>query len=108
LRNQEKVWKAEQKNDMEKKKIAELQREIIQERAREDMQKHAEDSGAIEKKDSMKLDWMYKGPGAMVNKEEYLLGRCVDKTFELAQQAEKASTSSLAPRKNHVDHGNHI
>jgi hypothetical protein len=42
----------------------------------------------------MKLDWMYKGPGGMMDREEYLLGRAIDKTFEQMQQAEKASVSS--------------
>ncbi|XP_063815771.1 pre-mRNA-splicing factor CWC25 homolog [Pseudophryne corroboree] len=78
LRNVEKVWKAEQKHEAEQKKIEELQRELREERAREEMQKFAEDTGAVKKKDE-KLDWMYQGPGGMVNREEYLLGRPVDK-----------------------------
>ncbi|XP_040292997.1 pre-mRNA-splicing factor CWC25 homolog [Bufo bufo] len=78
LRNVEKVWKAEQKHEAERKKIEELQRELRDERAREEMQKYAEDTGAVKKKDE-KLDWMYQGPGGMVNRDEYLLGRPVDK-----------------------------
>ncbi|XP_053553795.1 pre-mRNA-splicing factor CWC25 homolog isoform X2 [Bombina bombina] len=78
LRNVEKVWKAEQKHEAERKKIEELQRELREERAREEMQKYAEDTGAVKKRDE-KLDWMYQGPGGMVNREEYLLGRPVDK-----------------------------
>ncbi|XP_021927759.1 pre-mRNA-splicing factor CWC25 homolog isoform X2 [Zootermopsis nevadensis] len=93
MRNMEKVWKAEQKHDQEKKRIAELQREIREEKAREDIQKYAQDKGVVEKKDNMKLDWMYKGPGGMVDREEYLLGRAIDKSFEQMQHAEKASTS---------------
>lgn len=53
------------------------------------------------KKDNMKLDWMYKGPGGVVDREEYLLGRAIDKSFEQMQQAERASTSS----KNTVELG---
>jgi hypothetical protein len=49
----------------------------------------------------MKLDWMYKGPGGVVDREEYLLGRAIDKSFEHMQQAERASTSS----KNTVELG---
>ncbi|PNF42796.1 hypothetical protein B7P43_G13620 [Cryptotermes secundus] len=94
MRNMEKVWKAEQKYDQEKKRIAELQREIREERAREDIQKYAEEKGVVEKKDNMKLDWMYKGPGGMVDREEYLLGRPIDKSFEQMQHTEKASASS--------------
>ncbi|XP_078080278.1 pre-mRNA-splicing factor CWC25 homolog [Mustelus asterias] len=78
LKNVERVWKAEQKHEAEKKKIEELQKELREERAREEMQRYAEDSGALKKK-SDRLDWMYQGPGSMVNKEEYLLGRPIDK-----------------------------
>ncbi|XP_041433724.1 CWC25 spliceosome-associated protein homolog S homeolog isoform X1 [Xenopus laevis] len=78
LRNVEKVWKAEQKHEAERKKIEELQKELREERAREEMQRYAEDTGAVKKKDD-KLDWMYQGPGGAVNREEYLLGRPVDK-----------------------------
>ncbi|KAM4032704.1 pre-mRNA-splicing factor CWC25 homolog isoform 2-T2 [Anomaloglossus baeobatrachus] len=78
LRNVEKVWKAEQRHEAEQKKIEELQKELREERAREEMQRYAEDTGAVKKKDE-KLDWMYQGPGGMVNRDEYLLGRPVDK-----------------------------
>ncbi|XP_020388047.2 pre-mRNA-splicing factor CWC25 homolog isoform X1 [Rhincodon typus] len=78
LKNVERVWKAEQKHEAEKKKIEELQKELREERAREEMQRYAEDSGAVKKK-SDRLDWMYQGPSSMVNKEEYLLGRPIDK-----------------------------
>ncbi|XP_078280665.1 pre-mRNA-splicing factor CWC25 homolog isoform X1 [Rhinoraja longicauda] len=78
LKNVERVWKAEQKHEAEKKKIEELQRELREERAREEMQRLAEDSGAMKKK-SDRLDWMYQGPCSMVNKEDYLLGRPIDK-----------------------------
>lgn len=78
LRNVEKVWKAEQRHEAEQKKIEELQRELRDERAREEMQRYAEDTGAVKKRDE-KLDWMYQGPAGMVNREEYLLGRPVDK-----------------------------
>lgn len=47
LRNVEKVWKAEQKHEAERKKIEELQRELQEERAREEMQRYAEDMGTV-------------------------------------------------------------
>uniref|UniRef100_A0A8C8R625 CWC25 spliceosome associated protein homolog n=1 Tax=Pelusios castaneus TaxID=367368 RepID=A0A8C8R625_9SAUR len=88
LRNVEKVWKAEQKHEAERKKIEELQRELREERAREEMQRYAEDVGAVKKKEE-KLDWMYQGPGGMVNREEYLMGRPVDKyVFEKMEDKE--------------------
>ncbi|XP_066193098.1 pre-mRNA-splicing factor CWC25 homolog [Sylvia atricapilla] len=78
LRNVEKVWKAEQKHEAERRKIEELQRELQEERAREEMQRYAEDMGTVRKREE-KLEWMYQGPGGMVNREEYLMGRPVDK-----------------------------
>lgn len=39
----------------------------------------------------MKLDWMYQGPGGAVDREEYLLGRAVDRTLEDQLQAEKSN-----------------
>ncbi|KFW96942.1 Pre-mRNA-splicing factor CWC25, partial [Phalacrocorax carbo] len=78
LRNVEKVWKAEQKHEAERKKIEELQRELQEEGAREEMQRYAEDMGTVRKREE-KLEWMYQGPGGMVNREEYLMGRPVDK-----------------------------
>ncbi|XP_054851562.1 pre-mRNA-splicing factor CWC25 homolog isoform X2 [Eublepharis macularius] len=93
LRNVEKVWKAEQKHEAERKKIEELQRELREERAREEMQRYAEDVGAVKKKDE-KLDWMYQGPGGMVNREEYLMGRPVDKYVFQTMDDKEAGCSS--------------
>ncbi|KAJ6660545.1 hypothetical protein lerEdw1_017542 [Lerista edwardsae] len=93
LRNVEKVWKAEQKHEAERKKIEELQRELREERAREEMQRYAEDVGAVKKKDE-KLDWMYQGPGGMMNRDEYLMGRPVDKyVFESMEDKEGGCSS---------------
>ncbi|XP_064589611.1 pre-mRNA-splicing factor CWC25 homolog isoform X2 [Zonotrichia leucophrys gambelii] len=90
LRNVEKVWKAEQKHEAERRKIEELQRELQEERAREEMQRYAEDMGTVRKREE-KLEWMYQGPGGMVNRDEYLLGRPVDK-FILDKVGDKDST----------------
>ncbi|XP_036176522.1 pre-mRNA-splicing factor CWC25 homolog [Myotis myotis] len=98
LRNVEKVWKAEQKHEAERKKIEELQQELQEERAREEMQRYAEDVGAVKKKEE-KLDWMYQGPGGMVNRDEYLLGRPIDKyVFEKMEEKEAGcSETGLLP-----------
>ncbi|XP_038609785.1 LOW QUALITY PROTEIN: pre-mRNA-splicing factor CWC25 homolog [Tachyglossus aculeatus] len=93
LRNVEKVWKAEQKHEAERKKIEELQRELREERAREEMQRYAEDVGAVKKKEE-KLDWMYQGPGGLVNRDEYLMGRPVDKYVLEKSEDKEASCSS--------------
>ncbi len=47
MKNIERVWKAEQKHEAERKKIEELQKELKEERAREEMTRYAEDTGAI-------------------------------------------------------------
>lgn len=60
MKNQERVWKAEQQKAEEDRKMAELQRELKEEREREVLKKTAEESGAIAKKGEEKLDWMYK------------------------------------------------
>ncbi|XP_071433385.1 pre-mRNA-splicing factor CWC25 homolog isoform X2 [Pithys albifrons albifrons] len=93
LRNVEKVWKAEQKHEAERRKIEELQRELQEERAREEMQRYAEDMGTLRKREE-KLEWMYQGPGGMVNREEYLMGRPVDKfILEKAEDKEPGCSS---------------
>lgn len=47
MKNIERVWKAEQKHEAERKKIEELQKELKEERSREEMTRYAEESGAI-------------------------------------------------------------
>ncbi|XP_023269436.1 pre-mRNA-splicing factor CWC25 homolog [Seriola lalandi dorsalis] len=93
MKNIERVWKAEQKYEAERKKIEELQKELKEERAREEMTKYAEDSGAIKKKDD-RLDWMYQGPAGQVSRDEYLLGRPVDK--QITDQYEEPESGPSA------------
>ncbi|XP_034544586.1 pre-mRNA-splicing factor CWC25 homolog [Notolabrus celidotus] len=93
MKNIERVWKAEQKYEAERKKIEELQKELKDERAREEMTKYAEDSGAIKKKDD-RLDWMYQGPAGQVSRDEYLLGRPVDK--QITDQYEEPESGPSA------------
>lgn len=105
FKNQERVWKAEQADAAEKRKLAELQHEINEERNREELKSIAKKSGLIADNGDgdRKLEWMYKGP--QVNREEYLLGRTVDKNFEQLDAQEKASTSvGISQPKNHVEH----
>ena len=45
--NLEKVWKAEQKHETEQKKIEQLQQELKEERAREEIQRVAAEAGAV-------------------------------------------------------------
>ncbi|XP_052869944.1 pre-mRNA-splicing factor CWC25 homolog [Anopheles cruzii] len=109
MKNQERVWKAEQQEAAEKRRLNELRREITEERNREELKSIAKKSGVIpDDGDDKKLEWMYRGPSQLVNREEYLLGRTVDKTFEDLDAQEKAATSNsafgVAQPKNHVEH----
>ncbi|KAM9857375.1 pre-mRNA-splicing factor CWC25 homolog [Aulostomus maculatus] len=93
MKNMERVWKAEQKHEAERKKIEELQKELKEERAREEMTRYAEDTGAIKKKDD-RLDWMYQGPAGQVSRDEYLLGRPIDK--QITDQYEEPESGPSA------------
>ncbi|KAM7418431.1 hypothetical protein PAMA_015856 [Pampus argenteus] len=93
MKNIERVWKAEQKYEAERKKIEELQKELKEERAREEITKYAEDTGAIKKKDD-RLDWMYQGPAGQVSRDEYLLGRPIDK--QITDQYEEPESGPSA------------
>ncbi|KAG7486166.1 hypothetical protein JOB18_026272 [Solea senegalensis] len=93
MKNIERVWKAEQKHEAERKKIEELQKQLKDERAREEITRYAEDSGAIKKKDD-RLDWMYQGPVSSVSRDEYLLGRSIDK--QITDQYEEPESGPSA------------
>uniref|UniRef100_A0A182VTK8 Cir_N domain-containing protein n=1 Tax=Anopheles minimus TaxID=112268 RepID=A0A182VTK8_9DIPT len=107
MKNQERVWKAEQQEAAEKRRLNELRREINEERNREELKSIGQKSGILPNDDGdKKLEWMYRGPSQLVNREEYLLGRTIDKTFEELDAQEKASNSTfgVAQPKNHVEH----
>ncbi|CAL8331217.1 unnamed protein product [Merluccius merluccius] len=89
MKNIERVWKAEQKHEAERKKIEELQKELKDERAREEITKFAQETGALKKKDD-RLDWMYQGPAGQVSRDEYLLGRPIDK--QITEQFEETES----------------
>ncbi|XP_039516175.1 pre-mRNA-splicing factor CWC25 homolog [Pimephales promelas] len=93
LKNIERVWKAEQKHEAERKKIEELQKELKDERAREEMTRYAQETGAVKKKDD-RLDWMYQGPAGQISRDEYLMGRPIDK--QITQQFEEPESGPSA------------
>lgn len=95
MQNLERVWKAEQRDEAERKRIAELQAEIREERAREEMQQMAVESGVMKARDE-RVDWLYKGPGT-VNRDEYLLGKPIDKAVDptlIEEEREKQALES--------------
>lgn len=104
IKNQERVWRAEQADAAEKRKLAELQKEISDERSREELKRIGQTSGVLAATDEKKLEWMYKGSQELLNREEYLLGRQVDRTFEKADAAEKEQMVGMTVPKNHVEH----
>lgn len=107
MKNQERVWKAEQADAAEKRKLMELQQEIQSERNREDLKRIGQSSGILRADDDKRLEWMYKGPENMLNREEYLTGRAVDKHFEQQDAQEKQKDRALigvTVPKNHVEH----
>lgn len=105
MKNQERVWKAEQADAAEKRKMNELQQEIAHERNREELKRMGQSSGVLQSNDSKKLEWMYKT--ADLNREDYLTGRSIDRNFEKQDAQERKSEQGLigisAP-KNHVEH----
>ncbi|OQR75182.1 hypothetical protein BIW11_03298 [Tropilaelaps mercedesae] len=88
LKNQERVWKAQQQDESERRKMEELRHELQSQREKEEYQDIADRaSGSTETKS--KMDWMYKGVSALVDREDYLLGRKIDKTFDVIKAAEE-------------------
>lgn len=105
MKNMEKVWKAEQQNTQEKKRIAELQRDIEKERDREDITKLGMQKGVLAPKDNEKINWMYTQPNSSINREDYLKGKTIDKAFEqIAKNERDVEKNKVAP-SNHVEHG---
>ena len=93
--NQERVWKREQEILAERKKTADLQKELAQERAVQELQRLQAEAGGKPAKEA-RVEWMYAAPaeGNGPNAEEleqYLLGKKrVDKL--LKGNEEKASS----------------
>lgn len=97
----EKVWVAEQKDDDERKRVAEFQKQLIEERQLLELRQLQASQGHVAKQTDNSLDWMYEGPGggSQVQKdsEEYLLGKIYkpqqSKTFEVGVARKSLFTS---------------
>lgn len=130
IKNQERVWRAEQADAAEKRKLAELKQEISAERDRDELYRIGKSSGVLPAGGGLgsgslggggvdggggnsgsgakKLEWMYRGAENLLNREEYLLGRQVDKSFEKQEAAEREAKQKqmvgVTQPKNHVEH----
>ena len=93
MQNQERKWKAEQAHEAEKKKLEELRQQLADEREREEMETMAIDAGL--KKRSDRLEWMYRGV-QNINRDEYLLGKKIDKQVDSLQQAADREKEALS------------
>jgi len=64
MKNQERVWKAEEQAKMEERKLEDLRKEINEERDREELRRLGERSGVLGNSGGAageaKLEWMYK------------------------------------------------
>lgn len=85
------MWVAEQKDEQERKRLAEFQKQLLEERQIQELRQLQAAQGQVVKHTDNSLDWMYEGPGggSQVQKdsEEYLLGKIYKpqqtKTFEV-------------------------
>ncbi|XP_063529317.1 pre-mRNA-splicing factor CWC25 homolog [Cydia strobilella] len=82
IKNQERVWKAEQASAEEKKRILELQRERAEERDRAELNDLAKRAAGASGANDNRLHWMYDKPDKKVQQEDFLLGKAIDSNYE--------------------------
>ncbi|KAH8261880.1 hypothetical protein KR038_010645, partial [Drosophila bunnanda] len=111
MKNQERVWKAEEQAKMEERKLQDLRKEINEERDREELRRLGESSGVLSSSGGAggeaKLEWMYKNSTELINREEYLLGRKIDKSFETLQAEERRQEQNTVGVKQSINHVEH-
>ncbi|KAH8341542.1 hypothetical protein KR059_009638, partial [Drosophila kikkawai] len=111
MKNQERVWKAEEQAKMEERKLQDLRKEINEERDREELRRLGESSGVLANSGAgggeAKLEWMYKNSTELINREEYLLGRKIDKSFETLQAEERRQEQNTVGVKQSINHVEH-
>lgn len=88
----EKVWLAEQKTEQENKRLAELQKQLHEERQIKELRQLQAAHGQKVQNVDTSMDWMYEGPAAaqaaqkQQDAEAFLLGKIYKpetKTFDL-------------------------
>ncbi|KAI8985896.1 Pre-mRNA splicing factor-domain-containing protein [Pilobolus umbonatus] len=111
FKNQERVWKEEQKRKEEDRKIEQMKKELAEERQLQDLQRMQEDAGT--KQRSNKLDWMYASPNANLNPtndnsmEEFLLGKKnVDELLRAKQRKEVEEMTTASETKFTLSNSN--
>lgn len=109
MKNQKRLYEAEQANAEEQRKLKELHQEIQNERNFEELKRIGQSSGVLAADNSKgKLEWMYKGAENALNREEYLTGRSIDQHFEqqnaFEREKEKSNLVGVTVPKNHVEH----
>ncbi|XP_046961310.1 pre-mRNA-splicing factor CWC25 homolog [Vanessa cardui] len=99
MKNQERVWKAEQAAAEEKKRIIELERERAQERDREELNALAKQNAhSNSEANDNRLRWMYDKPDKKVQDEDYLLGKAIDRNFDQAGKSEQNEIPAVSRR----------
>eukprot|EP00271_Cylindrocystis_brebissonii_P013889 TRINITY_DN3439_c0_g1_i1.p1 TRINITY_DN3439_c0_g1~~TRINITY_DN3439_c0_g1_i1.p1 ORF type:complete len:1009 (-),score=207.00 TRINITY_DN3439_c0_g1_i1:69-3095(-) len=95
LRNVENVWKAEQKDADEKKKLDEIRKQYVEERQKDELRRLQEEAGIVPKLE--RLEFLYDS-GLATGKgtaEDYLLGKPVEEMKEASDFAKIAETPSV-------------
>ncbi|XP_049867709.1 pre-mRNA-splicing factor CWC25 homolog isoform X2 [Pectinophora gossypiella] len=88
MKNQERVWKAEQAAAEEKKRILELQHERAAERDRTELNDLAKRSAGGSSANDDRLHWMYDKPDKKAQHEDYLLGKAIEKNYDQPEKSD--------------------
>ncbi|XP_013201235.2 pre-mRNA-splicing factor CWC25 homolog isoform X1 [Amyelois transitella] len=99
MKNQERVWKAEQAAAQEKKRIQELQKEHAEERDRFELNNMIkQNASSASGSNNNRLHWMYDKPDKKVQQEDYLLGKSIEKNYNNVEKQEQDVIPAVARR----------
>ncbi|KAI9183699.1 RNA-splicing factor [Blastocladiella emersonii ATCC 22665] len=99
FKNQERVWKEEQRAAEEARKLEQLRKELAEERQKQELMELQEKAGLIKR--SNRIDWMYAVPagaggGLSTDAEDFLLGRKRAERALTEQAKAKAAEATAA------------